>query len=113
MPAVDHHDRIERHADDCTPLDEFHDLFVGELAVPIREGAAIVMARPHGAAEMIERIAHGLIAEVRDIEDDAEPFHFLQQLAALRGERAFVVRSAAVDSRPVVNRAERNESVRA
>ena len=60
---------------------------------------------------MVERIAHAFIAEVRDIEDDAEAFHFLQQLAAARCQRAFVIRAAAVDSGTVMHGTERDESV--
>ena len=112
-PAMDHHDCIECHADDSAACDEFADLFIGELAVPVCERTAVMMARPDGAAEMIQRVAHGFVAEVRDIEDDAEPLHFLQQFAAPRRERPFVVRAVAVDSRPVMHGAERDESVRA
>ena len=48
-PAVDHHDGVEGHADDRAALDERLDLLVGELAVPVGQRAAIVMAGPERA----------------------------------------------------------------
>jgi hypothetical protein len=43
---VDHHDGVEGHSDHGPALDERFDLLVGELPVPVRQRAAIVMAGP-------------------------------------------------------------------
>ena len=58
------------------------DLLVGELPVVRDQRAAVRVARPHRPREHVERLPEALVAEVRRVEDDAEPIHLAQQLAA-------------------------------
>src|ERR1044072_746926 len=51
---------------------------------------------------MIQRVAQALVAELRHIQNDAESFHLLQQLASFRAQITSGVRSICVSPRPVV-----------
>ena len=55
--------------------------------------------------EVVERVAEAVVAQVRGVEDDAEPLHLAQQLAAARAEIAGRVGAVGVDAGPVVRRA--------
>src|SRR4029450_8183304 len=54
------------------------------------KGAAIRMAGPERTAEVIQRFAQAVVAEVRDVEDDAELLHNSQQVTAPRAVAAGV-----------------------
>ena len=101
-PAGHDHPGVERRADDRAARDELADLIVGELTVVVDERAAVRVARPHRPAKMIERVAEALVAEVRRVEDHAEPIHLAQELAAARAEVALRVGALRVDARAVV-----------
>ena len=75
------------------------------------ERAAVGVARPDRAAEVIERVAEAVVAEMGHVEDDAEPLHLAQQLVAARAEAAARVRALRVDARPVVRRTDRAQTV--
>ena len=103
-------------ASNATPMtaprcDELADLIVGELTVVGHERPAVGMARPDRAAEKIERLAKALVAQMGHVEDDAEPLHLAQQLAAACGKTAARVRALRVDARPVVRRTHRAQAL--
>lgn len=110
-PVVDHHDGVEGHADDGAAFDEGADLVVGELAVPIGEGAAIVVAGPDGTAEAGEGVPEAFVAEVGDVEDDVEVFHLFEEFDAAGREVAFVVGAVAVDAGAIVDGTEGDEAI--
>ena len=101
-PAGHDHPRVERRADDGAAVDELADLIVGELPVVVDERAAVRVAGPDVAAEMVERVAKALVAEMRGVEDHPEPFHLAHQLAAARAEVSLRVGALRVDAGPVV-----------
>ena len=110
-PAVNHHDGVKGHADHRASLDQRPDLIVSELAIPVRQSAAIVVARPNRSGVVSQRIPEAFIAKMRGIENDAQPFHLFQQLAAFRRERPLIVSPVPVDSRAVVDRPDRDQSI--
>lgn len=105
-PAGDHHDGVEGHSDDGAALDEGLDLVVGELAVPVGEGAAVVVAGPDVAREPFEGVPEAFVAEVSGVQDDAKAFHFLEEVAASGVEGAGVVGAIGVAARAVVGGAD-------
>ena len=76
------------------------------------ERAAVRVARPHRAAEVIQSVAEALVAQVRDVEDDAEALHLAQQLMAARPHPAARIRPLRVDPRTVVRGADGAQAVR-
>src|SRR4051794_37246387 len=80
LPTRDHHDGVERHAQDAAALDHRLDLVVRELPVPGSERAAILVAGPERPIVNVERVPEALIAQMRDIEDDAELLHLLEKV---------------------------------
>ena len=105
-PAGHEHPRVERRADHGVALDEIADLVVGELAVVRHQRAAILWLAHTGPLKVIQRLPEAVIAEVSDIEDDAEPLHLAQQFAAARVEAAARVGAVRIHARPVVRRAD-------
>ena len=106
MPAVHHHDGIEGHADDRPAPDQLPDLVVIKLAVPVRQGAAVGMARPDRAGVMIHRIPEALVTQMGGIQDQPQPLHLPQQFPAPGRQGALVIGPAAVDTRPVMGEAD-------
>jgi hypothetical protein len=70
------------------------------------------MARPEAALKMIERFPETFVTEMRHIKDDAESFHFLEQLASALSETTRGVGALRISSRTVMRRAKRSESLR-
>ena len=76
-----------------------------------RERAAVLMAGPERAVVEVERVPEAFVAEVRDVENDAEPLHLLEQIVAGRRQRPFGVGAVRVAAGAVVRRAERPQAV--
>ena len=112
-PVVDHHDGVEGHADDSAAFNECFDLVIVELAVPIGDGAAVVMAGPNGTTEAGESVPEGFVAKVSDIENDVEVFHLLEEIVSAGSEGTFVVGAMAVDTGAIVNWTESDEAAAA
>ena len=110
-PAGHDHPGVEGGADDRAAGDELAELVVVELAVVVDDRAAVRVAGPHRPAEMIERVAEALVAEMRGIENHAEPIHLAHELAAARAEVSLRVGALCVDAWPVVARAHRPQPV--
>ena len=101
-PAGDDHPRVERRADDGAARDELADLVVVELPVVVDDRAAVRVARPDVATEMVESVAKTLVAEMRGVEDHPETFHLADELAAARAEVTLRVGALRVHARPVM-----------
>src|SRR5688572_12397488 len=111
-PAGHHHPGIQSAADDGLSLDEGFDLFVGELAIVGHESATIGMTGPEATLKEIERLPKTFVAEMRHIENDAQPLHLREQFASARTETARGVRALRVNSRTIMRRPQGAESLR-
>src|ERR1044071_380212 len=77
-----------------------------------RQGAAIGVAGPDETLKVIERLPKAFVTEMRHVEDDAQPFHLLEQFASALAEPARGVRALRIPSRPIVRRAQRTKPLR-
>src|SRR5262245_10706499 len=109
-PTRDHHPGVEGRADDCVATDQFFELIVVELSLMGHQSAAIVMAGPNGAVAEIEGFPEGFVSEMSDVEDDLQPLHFLDQLAAGCGQAARSAGAGAVSAGAIVGGTDGAES---
>ena len=110
-PAGDDHPRVEGEADDGVALGEEAEVFVGELALMRDEGAAEVVAGPDGAVEEIEGFHEAFVAEVGDVEEDAEALHLAEEVASAGVEAAGGGGALRIDAGTVMGGANGSEAV--
>ena len=110
MPTGDEHPSIERRTDDAVSLDHSLELLVAELAVARHQRAAVAMAGPDGAAKQIHRLIERLVAQVGDVENDAEALHLAEQIRSRLAKRSAFVRARRVGARAVMRRAKRAQA---
>lgn len=110
-PAGDHHPCVEGEADDGVALGEEAEVFVGQLALMGDKGAAEVVAGPDGAVEEIERLHEAFVAEVGDVEEDAQALHLAEEVASAGVEAAGGGGALRIDAGPVVGGANGAEAV--
>ena len=110
FPAGDQHPRVECRADHAAALDHALELPVAELPVARHEGAAIAVAGPDCAAENIHRLVKRLVAQMRHVENNAEPLHLAQQVRPRRAKAAALVGAGRVGARAVMGRAKRAQA---
>ncbi len=82
LPSGHQHPGIEHGTDDGVACNQLAKLIVGELPVVRHEGAAVRVAGPDRPVEMIKGLPEAVVAEVGDVEDDAQPLHLPEELAA-------------------------------
>ena len=111
-PVRHDHPGVERGADDRAARDQLADVLVRELAIVRDDRAAVGMARPDRAAEVVERVAEAVVAEVRRVEDDVQPLHLAQQLVAARPHPAARIRALGVDAGAVMRRTDGAQALR-
>ena len=75
------------------------------------EGAAEVVAGPEGSIKEIKGLDKAFVAQVGDVEDDAEPRHFTEEVAPARVEAAGRGRAMGIDAGAVVGGADGAEAV--
>ena len=68
------------------------------------ENTTVGVARPDAPLKVVKRLPKALIAQMRHVEDDAESFHFLKQLASGLAEAAGGIRSLGINSRAIMCR---------
>src|SRR5437660_8620532 len=81
-PAGCQHPRVQRRADDRIPLDQGFNLFITELPDMRHQRSAILMTCPDRPGENIQRLPETIIAKVRGIENETDPLHLFEELAA-------------------------------
>jgi hypothetical protein len=110
-PVGEHHPRVEADADDGAAGGEGAELVVGELALMGDERARIVVTGPDGAAVAVEGLPEAVVAEVGDVEDEAEVVGGAEEIEAAGGEGAGGAGALGVDAGAVVGGAEGAEAV--
>ena len=111
LPARDHHDRVERHAQHAAPFDDRADLVVGELAIPGGEGAAVLVRGPDWSVEDLEGLPEVLVAEMGDIENHPEAIHLFEEAFATGGEGATGIGAVGVDPGAIVSGAQGAQAI--
>ena len=85
--------RAEGQLDHAAFLRDRDRQIVGQVAVPgRREVAQARMARDHRDVGDAQHVAHRVVGDVRDVDDDAEAIHFGHDLFAERAQPAPLVR---------------------
>lgn len=110
-PVGHQHPRVEANADDAAAGDEGEELCVGELPLVGDERAGIVVTGPERAAVEVEGLAAAVVAEVGEVEDEAEFAGEAEELETAGGKRAGGAGALGVNAGAVVRGAEGAESV--
>ena len=109
LRTLQDHPTVEHDADNAAALGDGEDLFVAELAVMRHERAAVAVADEHGLRVDVHRLRQGGVADVRYVQDHAQPFELLDQFDAGVGERPVAAGAHGVGPRAVVRDARRAE----
>ena len=110
-PTVNHHDRIHRHTDDCVATDEFANLVVGELPIPVGQSAAVGMTGPNGPGKPIQGIPEGLITQMGDIEDQAQSLHLGQEFTPVSAQGPLIIGAGTAETGAIMGQTHGSQTV--
>src|SRR5207247_4669086 len=87
---------VEAHAHDAAAAGDLRHGLVGQLAVAGHKGTGVAVRGHDRSAPQLERVGHGCIRHVAEVEDHLLPAHRLQQLPPEVAETSWRAGAAAV-----------------
>src|SRR5690606_34756871 len=112
LPSRNHHPGIQDSPNNCTPSDEFFDLFIAEISVLVNMCPAVVVTCPNWSVEVVHGFPETVVAQVCCIKDDVQSLHLLKQFLPFRTHRSGGIGALGIATRTVVCGANSAQSVR-